>query len=361
MARYAMAAFREDRGRFAALHDRRVLIYWPHGLGDWVHFGALLPMLEPSNAYAITRFGDDYVSVAEGCTGVEPLFSGVRAPSDGAPFGAPHFGLQLAQCNGRSVELNIPSPLDDAVHRFAPDVLLWTDYPETEGRTAYPFHTKARNAARLLVRKERLAGLDLANPLPNAIDFAAPPAAQRALDERLARFVESTARLGVISRRGVTAARKNWGDETQARAFVDAMRRHSQAWRFISMDDEDLGDGVAGFRALFGDVDEPFARLYKALANRADLFVGIPSGPLHLTIARGGVPAVGLWTTHHPDWYDEPNPDAIHIVGRYVRDRRFERRPASTTKPPALQHRLIYLDTLEIGAEAVVDAVRALT
>ena len=39
-------AMREDRGRFAALRDARVLIYWPHGLGDWVHFGAIAPLLE---------------------------------------------------------------------------------------------------------------------------------------------------------------------------------------------------------------------------------------------------------------------------------------------------------------------------
>jgi hypothetical protein len=357
----ALPAVREDRGRFAALHDTRVLIYWPHGFGDWVTFGVLAPLLEPSNTYAITRFGDDYVSVAEGCAGVEPLFSGVRAPSDGALPGASHFGVRLGQCNGNSVSLNVPPPLDAAVRSFAPQMLLWTDYPETEGNAPFPFHTKARNAARLLVGPERLAALDLAKPLANAIDFNAPPAAQRALDERLARFVPPSAPLGVISRRGVTAARKNWGQGAEARAFVEAMRRQRRGWRFISMDDEDLGEGVAGFRQLFGDIDEPFGRLYKALANRIDLFIGIPAGPLHLTMARGGVPTVGLWIAHHPDWYDEPNPDAIHVVGRYVRDRRFERRPASTTKPPAMQHRLTYIDTPAIGADVVLDAVRAVT
>lgn len=361
MTPLALPAVREDRGRFAAFHNTRVLIYWPHGFGDWVTFGVLAPLLEPSNTYAITRFGDDYVSVAEGCAGIEPLLSGVRAPSDGASLGTPHFGLSLGQCSGRSVSLDVPPPLDAAVRGFAPQLLLWTDYPETEGQTPFPFHTKARNAAHLLVDPERLAALDLAKPLANAIDFNAPLAAQRALDERLARFVQPSMRLGVISRAGVTAARKNWGDGTETRAFVDAMRRQSDAWRFISMDDEDLGEGVAGFRQLFGDVDEPFGRLYKALANRIDLFIGVPAGPLHLTMARGGVPTVGLWIAHHPDWYDEPNSDAIHLIGRYVRDRRFERRPASTTKPPALQHRLIYLDTPEVGAEVVLDAVRAVT
>jgi hypothetical protein len=67
-----------------------------------------------------------------------------------------------------------------------------------------------------------------------------------------------------------------------------------------------------------------------------------------------------LWLSHHPDWYDEPNADAIHLIGRYVRDRGFDRRPATTTKPPSLQHRLHYLDTPTIGAEHVVEAARAL-
>lgn len=358
MTTLSLPAFREDCGRFAELRERRVLIYWPHGLGDWIHLGAVVPLLEASNAYAITRFGDDYVSVMEGSSVVEPLLSGVLAPSDGALYDSRNLGLSLGRCNGRTRRIVVPRPLDEAVLRFAPQALLWTDYPETEGRTAYPFHTKARNLARLLVRPERLDGFDLRAPLSSGIDFAAPPDTQRRLDERLARFAQPGSRLGVISRRGVTAARKNWGDGSEARIFVAAMRRESPAWRFLSMDNEDLGEGVAGFRQLFGDLREPFARLYKALAKRTDLFAGIPAGPLHFTMARGGIPTIGLWVAHHPDWYDEPNRDAIHLVGRYVRDRRFERRPATTTKPPSLQHRVVYLDTYAIDARRVLEAAR---
>jgi hypothetical protein len=351
---------REDRGRFSALRDARVLVYWPHGFGDWIHFGAIAPLLEPSNAYAITRFGDDYVSVMEGNALVEPLFSGVRAPSDRADRKPAHLGLTLGKCDGRLADVELSHPLDVAVRHFAPSALLWTDYPETEGRTPYPFHTKARNLARLLVRKERLAALDLSTPLRNTIDFAAPPDLQRRVDERLARFAPAGTRLGVISRRGVTAARKNWGDGSQARAFAAGLRRDCGKWRLVSMDDEDLGEGAAGFRTLFGDFDEPFARLYKAFARRIELFIGIPAGPLHFVLARGGIPTVGLWIAHHPDWYDEPNRDAIHIVGRYVCDRGFDRRVATTTKPPSLRHRLRYLETPQIGADDVRDAVAQL-
>lgn len=355
-----LPAMREDRGRFAALRDTRVLFYWPHGLGDWVHFGAIAPLLEPSNRYGITRFGDDYVSLMEGSALVVPVASGMRTPSDGAELGARHLGLELRRCNGRRVAIEIPRPLDEAVRGFAPEALLWTDYPETEGRTAFPFHTKARNLARLLVREERLASFDLAAPLRNAIDFSAPPATQRRLDDRLARFAPPGTRLCVLSRSGVTAARKNWGNGSEARAFVDAMARADRRWRFVTMDDEDLAERAIGFRALFGDLDEPFARLFKAFAVRIDLFVGIPAGPLHFAIARGGIPTVGLWMAHHPDWYDEPGPETIHLIGRYVRERGFDRRPATTTKPPSLMHRLVYLDASSIGSEVVLEAAREL-
>jgi len=351
---------REDRGRFAALRDSRVLIYWPHGLGDWVHFGAVAPLLEPSNAYTITRFGDDYVSLMDGNPMVQPLESGMRALGDGSSFGKAHFGLRMRDCNGRPVSIEVPSPMAELVQRFDPSTLLWTDYPETEGRTPYPFHTKARNLARLLVRPERLARFDLSQPLANIVDFSAPSETRRRVDQRLEQLAPAGTRLAVISRSGFTAARKNWGDGSEARAFARALRRHSARWRVISMDDDDLGEGSATFGALFGSIDEPFARLYKALAGRIGLFVGIPAGPLHVTLARGGVPALGLWLAHHPDWYDEPNPDAIHLIGSYVRERGFDRRPASTTKPPSLAHRIVYLDAPEITAQDAAEAAVAL-
>jgi hypothetical protein len=352
-----VSAVREDGGRFAALSGKRVLIYWPHGFGDWVTLGGVLPLLETSNAYAITRFGDDYVSLMEGNATIEPLYSGERAPGDGSLRATPHFGLQYKRCDGRSTALYAPAPLDAAMARFAPDALLWSDYPETEGRSTFPFHTKARNLIRALVAPARLAGFDLAAPLRSAIDFTAPASVQKRVDECLARFAPPPARIAVISRRGFTAERKNWETAAQARAFAAAMRQRSRAWHLISMEDEALGEGVAGFRELFADLDEPFARIFKALATRTDLLIGVPAGPLHFSLARGGIPTVGLWAAHHPDWYDEPNPDAIHVVGRYVRDRGFERRPATTTKPPSLRHRLRYLETPGITAEAVVESV----
>src|SRR5215469_13125610 len=90
LPRTVLGAMREDRGRFADLRDARVLVYWPHGLGDWVHLSTIAPLLERSNTYAITRFGDDYVSLMDGNRYFTPLYSGVRAPGDGAEQGARH-------------------------------------------------------------------------------------------------------------------------------------------------------------------------------------------------------------------------------------------------------------------------------
>ena len=70
--------------------------------------------------------------------------------------------MRLGQCNGRSVSLHVPPPLDAAVRGFAPQMLLWTDYPETEGQRRSRFTPRRAMLARLLVRPERLAALDLA-------------------------------------------------------------------------------------------------------------------------------------------------------------------------------------------------------
>ena len=199
---------------------------------------------------------------------------------------------------------------------------------------------------------------DLAAPLRNAIDFRAPSATQQRIDERLARFAQPAGRLGVISRSGITAARKNWGDGSEARAFVAAMRRASKR----------LAVHIDGRRrsrrrrcriplALRRPRRALCATLQGAYTTRRSVRRH-PRRPVTLHDGRGGIPTVGLWIAHHPDWYDEPNPDAIHLIGRYVRDQAFERRPATTTKPPSLQHRLIYLDAYGIAAGDVAEAAR---
>ena len=360
-----LRAMREDRGRFAALRNERVFMYWPHGLGDWVHLAAIVPLLEPSNAYAIARFGDDYSSIFEGNRYVRVLDSGTRALGDGSALGAKHLGLELRRLNGSARELRVPEPLAGELAAFDPSVVLWTDYPETEGRTAFPFHSKARHLVRLLLARERLARFDLSKPLVTTVDFTVAAELQACVDERLRRFAPPGTRRYVLSTAGYTAQRKNW-ERAEARDFVQLLARHDPQARVIAMDDLNLGDAsawagheiVASYREHFGDLDAPFARAFLAVLARTDGVVAVPAGPLHVAMARGGFPIVGLWLAHLPEWYDEPNADATHLIGSYVRERRFDRRPATRTLPPGW-HRKTMLDTRTIPAEAVLTSLRA--
>ncbi len=356
---------REDRGRFAALRNERVFIYWPHGLGDWVHLAAILPLLEPSNAYAIARFGDDYSSMLEGNRHIRVLRSGVRGLGDGSALGARHVGLELRRLDGRPREVRAPEPLATELAAFDPTAVLWTDYPETEGRTPFPFQSKARNLARLLVARERLASFDLSKPLATTLDFSVAPELQSRVDERLERFAPPGTRRYVLSLAGYTAERKNW-DLAEARKFVQLLARSDPKARVIAMDDPNVGEAsawpgreiVSGYRELFGELDAPFALAFFALLARTDGVVAVPAGPLHVAMARGGFPIVGVWLAHLPEWYDEPNPDATHLIGSYVRERRFDRRPATRTLP-SQWHRKEMLDARMIPAEAVLRSLRA--
>jgi hypothetical protein len=364
MREFVLPAMREDRGRFAALRNERVFTYWPHGLGDWAQVAAILPLFEPSNAYAIARFGDDYSSLLEGNAYVRVLRSGILRLGDGSSFGAKDLGLQQRRLDGSVRRVMVPHPLADDLADFAPTAMLWTDYPETEGRTPFPFQSKARNLARLLVSPERLAGIDVTKPLATTVDVRSDPMLQASVDLRLGRFAPSGARRLLLSVSGYTAERKNW-DLAQARAFVALVHRDDPRSRVIVMEDPALGKSsawpgreiVAGYRELFSDLDTPFARVFLALLKRVDAMVGVPAGPLHVAMIHRGFPIVGLWLAHLPEWYDEPNPDAVHLIGSYPSERRFDRRPATTTLPMGW-HRKTMLDRRTIPAEAVIAALK---
>jgi hypothetical protein len=360
---FTLPVMREDRGRFASLRGERVFIYWPHGLGDWVHLGAILPLFEPSNEYAIARFGDDYSCILERNLYVRVLRSGVRVLGDGSLFGTKHLGLELLRINGKAKRLNVPDPLCAELEAFDPTAVLWTDYPETEGRTAFPYHTKARHLAHILVAGERLASFDLRKPLANTIDFGVEPKLQARVAEPLERVAPRGTKRYVLSISGYTAERKNW-EPAQARAFVGMIARHDPKVRMICMEDPALGDPspwpgqeiAFGYRQLFGEIDAPFARVFSALLARTNALIGVPAGPFHVAMARGGFPIVGLWHAHLPEWYDEPNSDAVHLIGSYVREKKFDRRPATKTLPPNW-HKKVNIDSPVIPAEAVIEAL----
>ncbi len=366
LPRATLRAFDERNGDFSRLGGERVAIYWPHGFGDWVHFGAIAPLLSPENAYAIFRIGDDFSALFTGARPVEALPSGIRAIGDGADLGARHLGLNWKRLRGRRETIALPASLREAFERFAPTALLYTDYPEPEGGLAFPYHTKARALARALVSAERLARFDLAQPLPQSISFAVPPELQRRFDAVLARYVDPGDRVLLVATSGHTEPAKAW-PAADATAFVEMARARDPRIRTIAFGEPDEGTSATdrrgatvAFRSLAAELDAPFADVLRALMARSHAFVGVPAGPLHAVAARGGIPLVGLWFAHYPTWYDEPNALALHLVGARPIARGFHRRPASTTLPPSLEHRIEHLDTERIAPEAVLDALARL-
>lgn len=329
--------FDERRGRFARVRHKRVLIYWPHGLGDWAHLSTILPFFEPSNQYAITRYGDDYVSVMEGNGYATPIYTGLRSISDGADAGARHLGIDFKRINGGTRTIHIPR-LEEAFHRNDFDAVLYTDYPEREGRTKFPFHTKARALLRDLVHLEPTQLEQLERPLASTLSFEMQPALQERVDERLRCFVEPGERLMLLCESGHTAARKNW-DVHEALRLRELAAAQPPAWKVLAFDGQ--------FSTLFGGLDAPFALVLKALLHRTDLVVGIPAGPLHVALAYAQIPVVGIWLAHHPDWYEERCENAVHLLGAGVFDRGYDRRPATSSTPPSLRSR-----TLEFRSQA---------
>ncbi len=358
-----LPAYNERSGRFARLRGERIAIYWPHGFGDWIHFGTIAPMLSPENVYAIFRLGDDYSALYSGAQPVGSFPSGVRSLADGSALGARHLGLNWKRLSGKRERIALPGELPSAFADFAPTALLYTDYPEPEGRYAFPFHTKARALARSLVEESRLSRFDLARPLPQSLQFTVSPELQRRFDDALARYISPRDRLLLVAVGGHTFPGKNWPSE-DARAFVELLAMRDPRMRVILLDP--LGDpddgwhercNIVSFRSVVADFNEPFAALFLALTARLHACIGVPSGPLHAISARADIPLVGLWFAHYPTWYDEPNPLALHLVGRRPIARGFHLRPASTSLPTTLAYRIETVDSERISPERVLDAL----
>lgn len=328
-----LPVYDERKGAFAQLRDRRVLIYWPHGLGDFVHLGHVVPLLEPSNEYFITRYGDDFVHLYDSAEGTAPLYSGTTPIGDGDARGARHLGIDFRRIRNREEDVTIADPLRSRVVECGIDAILYTDYPECEGRTRFPFHTKARALARDLVLPERLTQFELSRPLGNALRFDVPANARARIEQRVRTIAGPGERLYVISPGGHTNVEKTW-PQADVDAFVALLgRRHASARAFV------ISERSVAER--FGDLGLPFAHVLVTLLRAAHAFVGVPSGPLHAAIVLGASPVVGIWLSRYPDWYDEPRPSVTHVVGPMPYKKRYDQRIGSTSLPPTLHHTIV--------------------
>jgi hypothetical protein len=360
-----LPVYSDDGRRFGSVTNRRVLIYWPHGFGDFVHLSLVVPLLEPTNQYYLTRFGDDFVHLYDEGERVLPLFSGTRAPGDGSGLGArPHFGLDLDHPPDGVTALDIPEPLHSRIVEHRIDAMLVCRYPEMTGRTPYPWHTKARYLASRIVAPERFAAVDLSQPLVSSLAFRAPADATARIEARLREWVEPGTHAYILSAGGHTQVDKIWF-EHEIVAFAREVRRRDPRARVVTVD-ERTSDAIGREHGLaptttdlFGDLDLPFAHVLVTLVRAAHAYAGVASGPLHAAIAMGGRPTVGIWLAHWPEYYDEPSPDAIHLVGPMVYRKGLDRRLGARTKARAgvLPYRIEAFRTRAPSSADALDAI----
>jgi hypothetical protein len=377
-----------DRGDFASVRKENVLIYWPHGFGDLVGLGYVLPLLEPSNRYWITRFGDDYLSVMDGSEYVTPVFVGgppAVLAGDGDSLRNRHLGLVYNDIDGGKRSVSLPLSIYEACRANNITTLLWTSYPETWGHRAYPYHSKARNLARYIAPRASAPVLESGIPLINGINFDIASWIVRWVEARLKNFAGFGGRkLCIIARNGYTCTGKNWGhrwredlpprqqrEAEECRQFMRLLLKKDRRWIFLSMEDR-LFDGDHTVRSkatncfsyaeLFGTASHdsiPFGIIMKALVKLASLSIGVPTGPFHLSMAKRDLPTVGIWIQHSPVWYDEPKECSIHLLGSEA-GKGPHCAPESISGSNGLSHRTLIQDSRIITGEQALGAVETL-
>jgi hypothetical protein len=178
---------------------------------------------------------------------------------------------------------------------------------------------------------------------------------------------------------------KNWGhlwredlppgkqrEGEECRDFIELMLRKNRNWLFLLMEDR-LFEGADtsrnselhahSYAELFGTPDTsslPFGLVMKALTNLADLSIGVPAGPYHLSMAKPELPTVGIWTEHLPSWFDEPKAASIHVVSKNAHVQCLFERPGSFDKREGFSYKIIQAETRIIEPEVVLSAVEAL-
>lgn len=375
-------------GDFSSMSGHNILIYLPHGFGDWIHFSHVLPYLNRSNNYWMTRFSDDTVALMDGSGYCKPFYLGVKSANcdNGGTFENRHFHIDYHEIDGGAMDIQVPIPLSDAIMKREIDTILFTSFPETWGESAFPYHTKARNLLRYLTPTGDVSLNVLSRKLISGINLSVDQFVVQLVDARLRTYCGyGERRLCLVGRNGYTSVSKNWGHEwrtksdgsvfpegEEARDFMRLMLKKDPNWLFLSIEDilfehdhtlksEELH--CYSYAEVFGDTEcsvLPFGLLMKALVNLADLSVGVPAGPHHLCMLRDDLPSVGVWISHCPSWYDEPKDASIHVLSRNLKDHGLDTRPGTITERCELRYRTMELDTLRVSGQAVLDAVEVL-
>lgn len=369
---------------FRDVKDSNVLIYFPHGFGDFVQFSYILPLLESSNHYWMTRYGDDYTIVMDGNLHVTPLFLGIKSTLCDAEalYGNHPLGIDIDKIDGSIQQIEAPLALTRYCTAHGIDTVYVATYPEIWGYGPFPYHTKARHMLSLMTNLSEETRKRLDAPLRSTINFVVPPAIQNWVEAQLhCHLGLGDRKLCIISQNGHTSIEKNWGhlwredfpgksqiEGEECRDFMRLMLKHDPNWTFLVMEDRLLkGEDTIcskelsaySYAQVFG-ANLPFGLAMKACANVADLAVGVPTGPHHLAMAKDDLPVVGIWLAHMPSWYDEPKQASIHVISRNVIRTERGHRPGSFLSRGELIYRALEVDTRIITGEQAFEASRIL-
>jgi hypothetical protein len=164
--------------------------------------------------------------------------------------------------------------------------------------------------------------------------------------------------------------KQNEGEE--ARDFMRLLLDKDPNWIFLTFEDRlfngydtlrDASLNSFSYADVFntvGDGCAPYALILRALMEIADLCIGVPVGPYHLSMAYPNLPSVGLWIDHIPSWYDEPKSGSINIINSHAIHQKYYDRPGSFDERELLNFHARHVDTRIITGHQVFSPVEEL-
>jgi hypothetical protein len=317
------------------LKGERVLIYFPHGLGDWVMFNNIIQFLDNSNDFFITKLGDDYTSIQEGSI-IKPVYCGINNLQN----------LNNTEINNlnfkHKTNLRLTGALESLCKKHNIKYLYYEPFPE--GRTSWPYNSKPRSLVggscdQISEEKKKL----LTSVLKNSISIEDNQFISNFVFSRLSSYTNFTygSKLVLIGRHGASQAGKNWGhlfrnekykeEGDEAREFIDLCLKKNKDTFFISLEHSGLkgkdsltdhSKNTYTYDELFGLAEShkslPFAVVLKSLCNFASVFVGVPSGPMGVASLYENLFSINLWIGLFPCWYFEPKKNEINLISSNV-------------------------------------------
>ena len=307
------------------LNNENILIYFPHGLGDWVMFNNITPFL--NNNIFMSRYGDNYSSIMEDSEKITPIYCGVNnVHSEQSDF--------ISSNNFDTLPRSILEKCkkNKITHFFF--------NPFYESQSTFPYHSKGRShllSCHDLLSDEQKSNLN--NVLKNNINIKDNSFITNILISKLYSMTSynSLSKIIVISRYGITSVGKNWGhlyrdekyknEADEAREFIDLCLKKNPNTIFLTMESSLLNSShslknykknVYSTEELFGSFDNnnniPYAILLKSLFSITDIHIACPSGPLGLSLLFNNIKSIGLYIEHIPSWYFEPGKNELNII-----------------------------------------------